>query len=453
MPVSVTSSSKTPSNPALPHSLRSNIHAIEEKVNDKSSVSRFRRSVASNVSEKSLIQHDVASTEAELCQQLLMNGFILSYIDFFNLLTLYNNNDKLNPSFIQNIDDMNTVRNHLVEAEIYRRKGNTKAVFASYKALASFFVARYDWKTSIFFYEKGLEVAQLAMDVRAEMSANHELGCVYSNLQQYDSASKYHLRHEELAYRVDLKDEVAKANAELHRVYVIKANMFESSGNFDEALHYFGLSLESAKKCFDKSAEAEANGSIGNLMLHQGRAQDGLPYLIQQAQLAADLGHPDARCRASSSLAYAYDTLNNSEKAIQELTLVHTISEQDGDMLLQSKANRELGVLYSKLGRLQDAHDALQRHVTLLSSLLKLQQKNPITTETAAGSSSWSGKEEEKISVRDLEYAKVLVAICRGNLMMGAYVVAMENSWIDLLNWKLHRQPLIPVVTKVSTAP
>ncbi|RYY79595.1 hypothetical protein EON63_17140 [archaeon] len=51
-------------------------------------------------------------------------------------------------------------------------------------------------------------------------------------------------------------------------------------------------------------------------------------------------GNAEARCRASTSLSLAYDQLCLPDKALAELTLVHSISEQAGDMHLQAQACR-----------------------------------------------------------------------------------------------------------------
>eukprot|EP01034_Spumella_vulgaris_P025369 gene25369-31820_t len=84
--------------------------------------------------------------------------------------------------------------------------------------------------------------------------------------------------------------------------------------------------LEAAKKSWDRAAEA-------------------------------DLGQAEGRCRACSALALALDLLGQPDKALAELTLVHTISEQAGDTYLQAQACRSLGTLYSKMGRLDAASD------------------------------------------------------------------------------------------------
>eukprot|EP01035_Chromulina_nebulosa_P018530 gene18530-24249_t len=217
-----------------------------------------------------------------------------------------------------------------------------------------------------------------------------------------ESARKYHEKHEDIAYSVDVLEEVAKANSELYKVFLHLAKTNEDNNNFEDAIVNYNLSLESAKKCLDKQAEADANGSIGNLLLQQGKAEESLPYLSRQAELAADMGFSEGRCKASSALALAYDRLNRSEKALAELNLVHTISEQEGDIHLQAKSSKALGSLLSKLGRLNDAVTAFERHYELIKTLL---------------SNKTSAIEEDQVKNDtlpiDLEIARSYVAISK----------------------------------------
>ena len=120
-----------------------------------------------------------ASTEAELCQQLLVDGFVQSYVDFYHLTHRADPNaveGRVVSKIKMNVDDLIFIKDNLVQAEKSRRNGNTNGVYTAYNKLADMYMKNMDWKTSIFFHEKCLEVAQLTADMRAEMSANHALG-------------------------------------------------------------------------------------------------------------------------------------------------------------------------------------------------------------------------------------------------------------------------------------
>lgn len=382
------------------------------------------------------------SSSSELCQELLIQGYVQSYVDFYHLIHRWDPlaREEITTTINLPYEEMIFIRDNLVKAELSRRQGDTSQVYASYNKLADYYVSHKDWKTGFFFHEKCLEVAQLTNDIRAEMAANHSLGIINQQMLNYERARFHHEKHEELAISIDVFEEIAKANTELYKVYLTLAENMESKGELDDALEIYHLCLQAAKKSWDKFSEAEANGRIGNLLLNRGDIQLCISYLKEQSQLAADLGHPESRCRACSSLALAWDKLGQSEKALNELTLVHAISEQAGDAFLQAQACRALGTLYSKLGRLDAAVDILQRHFNLLKSIL---YRTNTTKEKV--------DPDKSVSSSDLDLARAFIGISRGNQLLGYYATALQFNFPSLLNWKLNRTDLSkPVKTLES---
>jgi hypothetical protein len=90
--------------------------------------------------------------------------------------------------------------------------------------------------------------------------------------------------------------------------------------------------------------------------------------------------------------------------------------------MLQSKASKELGVLYSKLGKLQDAADSISKHFNLLQSAVK------------------KSNDGQSFKQSELEVARCLVGISKGNLLMGSYVLIIKSDFKELLKWKLERK-------------
>jgi tetratricopeptide (TPR) repeat protein len=416
---------------------------VEEKSTKPPGTSRFtRRKVDSSEDNIPLFKNEIVSL-TELCQQLLVNGFVQSYVDFYHLT------HRVDPHLVEergdlqiktSMDDMIFIRDQLVKAELSRRQGDTVSVYSAFNKLADFYVESHDWKTSFFFHEKCLEVAQLTNDSRGEMSANHSLGMIYQLMFDFVGAKSFHEKHEEIAIAIDVFEEIARANVELYKVYLVLAERYESQGLSDEALIMYFKCLESAKKSWDRAAEGEANGKVGNLLLNKGEVQQCIPYLKQQSQIAADLGEAEGRCRACSALALALDLLGQSDKALVELTLVHTISEQAGDTYLQAQACKSLGTLFSKMGKLEAAVDILQRHFNLLKTILYRS-----SSEKTAGSTLNKKVGLSKAPVvtsNDVDLARSFIGISKGNLLAGAYIVSLQNDLPALLDWKLNRTEL-----------
>lgn len=370
------------------------------------------------------------STEEEFCQDLLVEGYVQSFVDFYHLTHRVDPNctDGSNAKIINNPEDMSFIRNNLVLAELSRRQGNIVGVYNAYNKLAGSYKKKMDWKTAIFFQKKCLEVAQLTTDMKAEMSANHTLGEVYQQMGEFDDARLCHERHEEIACSIDSADDIIAANVELHKVYLVVAQQLDQDEKTEESLKMYEMCLGASIKCTDLAAQGEANGKIGNLLLRNGDAAGALSYLEEHSKISTNIGDSEARCRACSSLAWALDSLGEHQRALQELSLVHSISEQAGDAYLQSQACRALGTLYSKVGQLAEAVSVLQRHFELVKAI-----------------TSSAGREEgftSLVSIGDLELARVFVGISKGNLMMKAYMHAINFEMDSLLDWKLTRAEL-----------
>ena len=448
---------------SLSKKLESKVMKIEERSTKPPGSARFhRRKVEAEYNNMPYFQDDSFNV-AILCQQLLVAGYVQSYVDFYQLT------HRLDPNALEetgmkqiNIseDDTKFIRDNLVKAEMSRRQGDTASVYAAFNQLADYYVKNQDWKTSFFFHEKCLEVSQLTNDVRAEMSANHSLGFIYQLMNDFHRACLYHERHEEIAISLDIFEEIAKSNVELYKVYMVLAEKEDSNGDFEEALRLYNKCLDSSRKSWDKASEAEANGKIGHLLLSHGEAQRSLPFLRQQSQISADLGNAEGRCRACSALALALDSMGQSEKALNELMLVVSISDEVGDSYLQAKACRALGTLYSKLGRLTEAVEILQRHFLLTKKLLL----KPAVPAESAGPGSPGGRQhraaagggkggsdaQHAVTSQDLDVARAFIGISKGNMLLGTYAIALQSNLTTLLDWKLNRTE---VVNKVNSKP
>lgn len=450
-------------------------------------------------------------TEEEYCTKLLIDGYVQSFVDFYHLTQRAdpNNTDGTYRKIQCSSEEMAFIRNNLVLAEISRRQGNIIGVYTAYNKLASSYKKKKDWKTAIFFQEKCLEVAQLTTDLKAEMLANHTLGIIYQAMNNYDAAKIYHEKHEEIAKSIEHSEEIVTANMELQKVYLVLAERLEEHKYYHEALKMYELCLSSSIKCMDLPSQGEVYGKIGALLLHHGKGirdegygggggggggdelapltLDGsqgigitlldtnnpttlttktsigtgdpsaaLHYLQQYSQISSDIGDTISRCKALSLLSLAYDQLGESTKALAELSLVHTIAEQTGDIFLQSKACYSLGTLYSKLRYDEQSKSILQRYFDLLKAITSSTTGNATTgpargddkTNSTENSSGHQTNEGIRVGIRDLELARVYVGISRGNVMIDEYMRHIgragnegdgHDAMTKLLDWKLNR--------------
>lgn len=96
---------------------------------------------------------------------------------------------------------------------------------------------------------------------------------------------------------------------------------------------------------------------------------------------------------------------------------------------MQSQACLALGKLASKIGRFDEAFEALQRHFDLLKAV-----------SVRAAVVSKGGKDSGvTVGSKELDMARVYLGISRGNRLMKAYVHTIEFDLSSLLDWKLTR--------------
>jgi hypothetical protein len=100
---------------------------------------------------------------------------------------------------------------------------------------------------------------------------------------------------------------------------------------------------------------------------------------------------------------------------------------------LQSQACLALGKLASKIGKFDEAYEALQRHFDLLKSI---SARATVAANTEKNSSKSS---VHTVGGKELDLARVFLGISRGNRLMKSYVHAIDFDLSSLLDWKLIR--------------
>lgn len=201
----------------------------------------------------------------------------------------------------------------------------------------------------------------------------------------------------------------------------------------------------------DGNDESNGNSSMSIPLVSKQDLTIALYYIQQYNQITSDIGDTISRCNALSLLSLIYDLLGESSRALSELSLVHTIAEQTGDVYLQSKACYSLGTLYSKLGQYEQSRSILQRYFDLLKAITSSNLSNNNASSSngnanasknnnngASKSNSFNldndknngneGKQKQSVGMKDLELSRVYVGISRGNVMFEEYMMAISGN-------------------------
>lgn len=239
-----------------------------------------------------------AMDKQSLCIDILVSGHVQAYVDFF-YLTHRPEVDVPEEEEEPVVDEqvgipsnmLPHVKTQLAEAEVARRRGDTQAVFASYRQLADFFTGLDDQRTAIYFWEKCLEITQLTSDTEGEKQATRSLGMTHEASKDVPAAIKQYEMLLRLAQTTgDIPCE-HQANEHLVISYQAVAVARESATDPKGALEYREKCLEAARACGDPSKESNAQYDLG-----QAHEKLGDPEHLKKVSIVFSHTPGDMQC-------------------------------------------------------------------------------------------------------------------------------------------------------------
>jgi len=369
-----------------------------------------------------VLETDEKPDRRKLCEEILRDGFVQSYVDFFYLThrpdpTADAGETDAEKEIDVPPDEMLYIRENLTQAEAARRKGDTVTVYTAYANLAQYFQNASDPKTGVYFYEKCLEIARLTGDKRGEMAANHDLGLIHQRMDEPATATKYHERQLELAGSLEMHPEVRVASQELARVYRKAAEEREKLGEFDGAVGFYQKCLESSQAAADRASEGLACYSLGRSYVMLEDPIKAIGFLDDYETICKDLADVEGEGQACAALAAAYQTLHNDERALEYLERCLQIATETENLVAQGDACCTLGVIHNKRTDFESAVAHFERNFEIARQIIA------------------SGQGETAL----VDMARVYLGMARGNAMLKTHVHVIENDFRALLNWKIRR--------------
>lgn len=233
-------------------------------------------------------QADPAQQQAQMkedfCAQLLLRGYVQSFVDLFYLThrSAGPGDDAPAQEPLQQAE-MEFLRDQLVAAEHCKRRGEIPEVLAAFDGLAVYCGQKGDVKTMIFFYEKCLEIARLVKDQMCEMRVLRLIGNGYHSTRDLQRAREYLEQNVALAnivYEHDDDEELRnQAHIEIGKVYVDLALQYERAKRFANAIDFYKKYLDSSSKAKDSEAVSHAQFKIGACYNALHQPDNALPFL------------------------------------------------------------------------------------------------------------------------------------------------------------------------------
>ncbi|RLN88342.1 hypothetical protein BBJ28_00000676 [Nothophytophthora sp. Chile5] len=331
-----------------------------------------------------------ATMKEEFCTQLLMDGYVQSYVDLFYLthrndsssqpqggsggstqfqaVSTSHSSEGSNGLAAENggfasleLQEMEFLRDQLVAAEHCKRRGEIPDVMAAYDSLAAYCSEKQDTKTMIFFYEKCLEIARLVKDQVGEMRVLSQIGCGYHAAGELDHARQYLELYVAIAKVVYEHEDDAELRGEAHsqlgKVYADLAWRHEQAKQFSEAINVYKLRLDCAMKAGDAEAQTYAQFKIGACYNALDQPTDALPFLETNVR---------------GYVMCALLTLLGFRHSFRLFTLVYwhfarqlSTARQSGDAEGEGNACAALATAHEKLGNQQVSIEFLNHYVAI----------------------------------------------------------------------------------------
>jgi len=319
------------------------------------------------------------------------------------------------------------VKDQLSQAEVARRRGDTKAVYAAYEQLAELFSELADQRTSVYFWEKCAEISRLTADGEGEAKAMRALGVAHQALGDVTTAISYFEKLNNLAQTSGEKDKERLAATHLYAAYNLMAAEADGNGDLMLALAYREKGLTAANSSEERSMVSKAHFMLGQAheklaeMSHLNEAVANYKPYLTLCEQAEDNEGQGAACFA---LARTYQRLENHSTSQQYLQRYLQLAEATGKPSSQAEACCALGVLYNQQGDYVNAVFFLERFFELARSM------------------------GDRVM---LDKARAYLGIAKANSILPSYTKLVTTDLDALLAWKNKRVPFAAVPQASAT--
>jgi tetratricopeptide (TPR) repeat protein len=383
-----------------------------------------------------------AQMKEDFCAQLLLRGYVQSFVDLFYLTHrdgVASSDDPTPPPSSQlQPAEMEFLRDQLVAAEHCKRRGEIPEVLAAFDGLAVYCGEKGDVKTMIFFYDKCLEIARLVKDQVCEMRVLRHIGNGYHSIGDLPKAREYLEQNVALAnvvYEHEDDEELRnQAHIEIGKVYVDLALRYERVRQFPDAIDFYKKYLDSSSKAKDADAVGHAQFKVGACYNALAQPNNALPFLeanvracisywdgcmitdamcLMQLTTARATGNVEAEGNACAELALAHEVLGNKQVSIDFLNHYFTAATKAENIVSQADACARLGHIYTASQSFARAREMHEKNYELVPSVI-LRTGDRTAQNTA----------------------RINVGAARANEKMRALLSLVNDDLQGLLEWK-----------------
>ncbi|KAJ3064897.1 hypothetical protein HDU98_011746 [Podochytrium sp. JEL0797] len=245
-----------------------------------------------------------------ICLQLLTEGQIHSFIDFFNIVhTPAKPNQPPTPLNTYSLDELTTLKTLLTTSEISLRKGERAEIYEAKKALGFFYQTLGMLDLGLSYLREAYECARtIHANKQYEIEAAHNLGLLLASMGEAHEALKLYEQSRSLASDKGDVDAETLASKSLVGARILIAKDLEKNGRFKDAIVHYAQSIQIIEKSTpDEKLVNDLNFCLGNAYKEDGAIDTSVQFLDKYLEKCKELNDPLSAGKAQLALASCYE--------------------------------------------------------------------------------------------------------------------------------------------------
>ncbi|KAJ3087476.1 Tetratricopeptide repeat protein 29, partial [Phlyctochytrium bullatum] len=308
-----------------------------------------------------------ASVRQSICLDLLKDGFVKSYCDFFSMV--FQNEEETFSN-----DELQALQKLLSASELSQRSTDARPIYEAKKNIAQFFRKLNRSDLAVKYFKEALDSAKMLIgNKEIEVEASQNLGQVLEHYERPTEALDYYEISRKLARDANNVEAEVKNSKRIVGVRVKIAEQLEAQHDCHGAIaHYIQCLTIVQESNFDESLAYDLKFRLGKVYRQVGEIEKATEHLEDYLHRCQAEGDTAKEGPAQAALASCYETSGDLDKAISHLTqfVVMTQDEPSKRSALAHACN-QLGILYNKIGQYEEAVKHFDKHFELVRSLSK----------------------------------------------------------------------------------
>ncbi|KAI9350312.1 hypothetical protein BDR26DRAFT_798666 [Obelidium mucronatum] len=392
-----------------------------------------------------------------ICLQLLTEGQIHSFIDFFNIVHVSKPGQKPTALNSYTLDELTSLKTLLTTSELSQRNGDRVEIYEAKKALGFFYRKLKMFDLSLSYLREAYECARtIHANKQYEIEAAHNLGIVLASMGEAHEAVKLYEQSRSLASEKGDTQSEAVASKSLVNARILIAKDLEKTGLFKDAIVHYTQSIQITT---DERMVNDLNFCLGNAYKQDSQIEVAVKYLDKYLTKCKELNDPLSAGKAQLALASCYESSGNLEQATNYLKLFIEATENDSAQKQSlAQACNQIGVLYNKLGQFPEAVKFFDRHFALAREIAKDQQgaapsQKPNSEPQQQPNPPPQSAPSSPNKSMSLGAAQIQLGLSKANANMSTFFNTVINSGIAgdvknphfsaLLAWKARREAFL----------